>query len=82
MTGWQIGSGWDLRQGRGCFTQRLTAWRQAKKRRVEVIAALVLRDRQRDQLMRFQVVPPQNMPPRAQPCTLSWFGPAIAMVES
>jgi len=34
------------------------------------------------QLMRFQVWPPQNMPPKAQPWTLRMFGPFIAMVES
>ena len=34
------------------------------------------------QLMRFQVWPPQNMPPKAQPWTLSTFGPFMAMVES
>ena len=28
-------------------------------------------DQQRNQLIRFQVVPPQNIPPRAQPWTLS-----------
>ncbi len=34
------------------------------------------------QLTRFQVWPPQNMPPKAQPCTRIAFGPFIAMVES
>ena len=34
------------------------------------------------QLTRFQVWPPQNMPPKAQPCTRITFGPFIAMVES
>jgi hypothetical protein len=34
------------------------------------------------QLIRFQVWPPQNMPPKAQPCTRSVFGPFIAMLES
>jgi len=34
------------------------------------------------QLTRFQVWPPQNMPPKAQPCTRSAFGPFIAIVES
>jgi hypothetical protein len=34
------------------------------------------------QLTRFQVCPPQNMPPKAQPCTRSEFVPFIAMVES
>ncbi|MGY4630295.1 hypothetical protein ACVWY3_008051 [Bradyrhizobium sp. USDA 4486] len=34
------------------------------------------------QLTRFQVWPPQNMPPKAQPCTRSAFAPFIAMVES
>jgi len=31
---------------------------------------------------RFQVWPPQNMPPKAQPCTRIAFGPFIAIVES
>ena len=34
------------------------------------------------QLTRFQVWPPQNMPPKAQPCTRIAFGPFIAIVES
>ena len=34
------------------------------------------------QLTRFQVWPPQNMPPKAQPCTRSEFVPFIAIVES
>ena len=34
------------------------------------------------QLTRFQVWPLQNMPPKAQPCTRSAFGPFIAIVES
>ncbi|TWA98523.1 hypothetical protein FBZ96_105200 [Bradyrhizobium stylosanthis] len=40
------------------------------------------RDSLRCQLTRFQVWPPQNMPPKAQPCTRSAFGPFIAIVES
>ncbi|MFK4518420.1 hypothetical protein ABIF20_005785 [Bradyrhizobium japonicum] len=36
----------------------------------------------RCQLTRFQVWPPQNMPPKAQPCTRIAFGPFIAIVES
>ena len=31
---------------------------------------------------RFQVCPPQNMPPKAQPWTRSTFGPFMAIVES
>ena len=38
--------------------------------------------RRRYQLTRFQVWPPQNMPPKAQPCTRIAFGPFIAIVES
>ena len=38
--------------------------------------------RLRHQLTRFQVWPPQNMPPKAQPCTRIAFGPFIAIVES
>jgi hypothetical protein len=34
------------------------------------------------QLTRFQVWPPQNMPPKAQPCTRSVAVPFIAIVES
>ena len=34
------------------------------------------------QLTRFQVWPPQNMPPKAQPWTRSAFVPFIAIVES
>jgi len=32
--------------------------------------------------MRFQVWPPQNMPPNAQPWTFSALGPFIVIVES
>ncbi len=39
------------------------------------------RTREEIQLMRFQVWPPQNSPPKAQPWTLRRFGPFIAMVE-
>ncbi len=31
---------------------------------------------------RFQVWPPQNIPPKAQPCTRIAFGPFMAIVES
>src|SRR3974390_2198553 len=41
----------------------------------------VLGRSERNQLTRFQVWPPQNMPPKAQPWTLSRFGPFIAMLE-
>ena len=34
------------------------------------------------QLTRFQVWPPQNIPPKAQPCTRIAFGPFMAIVES
>jgi hypothetical protein len=34
------------------------------------------------QLTRFQVWPPQNIPPKAQPWTFRVFGPFIAIVES
>ena len=34
------------------------------------------------QLTRFQVWPPQNRPPKAQPWTFRMFGPFIAIVES
>jgi hypothetical protein len=48
---------------------------------------LILRDARKArssccQLTRFQVWPPQNMPPNAQPCTRRVFGPFIAMLES
>jgi hypothetical protein len=36
----------------------------------------------RCQLTRFQVWPPQNRPPKAQPCTCIAFGPLMAIVES
>ena len=36
----------------------------------------------RDQFTRVQVWPPQNMPPKAQPCTRIWSLPRIATVES
>ncbi|MET4800083.1 hypothetical protein ABIA96_002652 [Bradyrhizobium sp. LB11.1] len=36
----------------------------------------------RRQLTRFQIWPPQNMPPKAQPCTRIAFGPFMAIVES
>jgi hypothetical protein len=35
-----------------------------------------------NQLTRFQVWPPQNIPPKAQPWTLSELGPFSAIVES
>jgi hypothetical protein len=38
--------------------------------------------RARRQLIRFQVWPPQNRPPKAQPWTFKRFGPFIAIVES
>lgn len=36
----------------------------------------------RSQFTRVQVWPPQNMPPKAQPCTRSRSVPFIAIVES
>ncbi|MGY3235281.1 hypothetical protein ACVWZ4_004157 [Bradyrhizobium sp. USDA 4472] len=38
--------------------------------------------RSKSQLTRFQVWPPQNIPPNAQPCTRIAFGPFMAIVES
>ena len=38
--------------------------------------------RRNNQLTRFQVWPPQNMPPKAQPCTLSVVLLFSAIVES
>jgi len=38
--------------------------------------------RGRDQFTRVQVWPPQNMPPKAQPCTRSVSEPFSAIVES
>ena len=41
-----------------------------------------IKSRVNNQLTRFQVWPPQNMPPKAQPCTLSVVLLFSAIVES
>jgi hypothetical protein len=41
-----------------------------------------IRGRGLRQLTRFQVWPPQNIPPKAQPCTRIAFGPFMTTVES
>ncbi len=59
-----------------------TAARRMKKALWRTTGPLRVEPKGRNQLTRFQVWPPQNMPPKAQPWTLSVLGPFSAIVES